>query len=286
MSDRAQNAVLHIFVASDGTGGTAEGMTRAAIRQFGRPLHRVRGFPNIVREEQIERVFRKAQQRGAVVVTTLVQAPVREAAERLSTELGVPHIDLIGPLLQQLETSLGRPAAGIPGLLHNADDNYFERIAAVEYTMKVDDGKEPRLLLDADIVLTGVSRTSKTPLSTFLAHKGYKVANVPLVLDREPPMELFEVDPRRVFALTISPEALSDIRASRIRSYRLSGRDNYSDPDFIMAELDFALDLFSRNPEWPVIDVTNKAIEETASRILQIYGQRGFDVPLGDAGQL
>jgi regulator of PEP synthase PpsR (kinase-PPPase family) len=174
----------------------------------------------------------------------------------------------------------------VAGLLHSADERYFKRIEAVEYTVKADDGKDPRLLVDADIILVGVSRTSKTPLSTFLAHKGFKVGNVPIVLDRPPPAALFDVDPRRVFALTIAPEVLQNIRRTRLVALRLGADTNYGDLDYIQAEIEYASDLFLSHPEWPLIDVTNRAVEETAATILGIYYERGFDVPLGDVSQL
>ena len=275
-----------VFVASDGTGDTAEKVVRAAFRQFRGSLVHLRRFPNIARVEQLETVFRHASRKKGLVVTTLVQRDLREAARRMAGELGVPHTDLMGPLVNDLERYLEATAEGVAGLLHSADERYFKRIEAVEYTVKADDGKEPRMLLQADIILTGVSRTSKTPLSTFLAHKGYKVGNVPIVLDRPPPDQLFEVDPRRVMALTIAPEALKSIRQSRMQALRMGSRVNYGDMDYILAELEYANDLFRANPEWPIIDVTNKAVEETASNILSVYQERGFEVPLGDPGQL
>ena len=275
-----------IFLASDGTGDTVETVLRAAFRQFRGSLVHLRRFPNIGSVAQLETLFRHAKHKNALVVTTLVQADLRVAAARFAEDLDVRYTDLMGPLIGNLESYLGNTAEGVRGLLHSADERYFRRIAAVEYTIKADDGKEPRMLLEADLILTGVSRTSKTPLSTFLAHKGYKVGNVPIVLDRDPPSQLFEVDPRRVFALTISPEALKSIRMSRIQTLRMGNKVNYGDIDYILAELEYANDLYRRNPEWPVIDVTNKAIEETTGRILGVYAERGFEVPLGDPGQL
>ena len=275
-----------VFVASDGTGDTAEKVVRAAFRQFRGSLVHLRRFPNIARVEQLETVFKHAARKQGLVVTTLVQRDLREAAATLAIELDVQHTDLIGPLVSDLESYLEATASGVAGLMHSADERYFKRIEAVEYTVKADDGKEPRMLLEADIILTGVSRTSKTPLSTFLAHKGYKVGNVPIVLDRPPPDQLFKVDPRRVIALTIGPEALQGIRQSRMEALRMGNRVNYGDIDYILAELEYANELFAANPEWPVIDVTNKAVEETASLILSVYQERGFEVPIGDPGQL
>jgi hypothetical protein len=172
---------------------------------------------------------------------------------------------------------LGEQPHSTPGLMHRADAEYFRRIEAVEFTVKVDDGKEPRMLEKADIVLVGVSRTSKTPLSVFLAYKGFKVANVPLVVDRDPPAQLFAVDPRKVFALTIDPESLQEIRRSRLQTMRMREGTNYGQMDYILAELEYAEDLFRRNRQWTLINVTNKALEETAALILSMYAERGLD---------
>ncbi len=286
MSDSPVQMPKPVFLASDGTGDTAEQMFRAAFRQFRGSLIHVRRFPAIARVEQLETVFRKAKREGALVVTTLVQRDLREAAVVYAESSNVCHTDLIGPLIGDLENYLGSEAAGVAGLMHSADEHYFRRIEAVEYTVKADDGKVPNMLMKADIILTGVSRTSKTPLSTFLAHKGYKVGNIPLVLDRPPPAQLFKVNQRRVVALTISPQALQGIRQSRLKTLRMGKEVDYGDMDYILAELEYANDLFRANPLWPVIDVTNKAIEETAAQILGEYRERGFDVPLGDTGQL
>ena len=170
--------------------------------------------------------------------------------------------------------------------MHQADEWYFRRVEAVEFTVKADDGKEPRLLRQADIILLGVSRTSKTPLSVFLAHKGYKVSNVPIVLDRPLPDEVHKIDQNRVFALTIDPESLQVIRHGRLATMQMPGRSNYSDMDHILAELEWAEDLYRRNPSWPVINVTRKAVEETAATILKIMADRGLGSDGRESGQL
>ena len=157
------------------------------------------------------------------------------------------------------------------------------RIEAVEFTVKLDDGKVPSMLGQADLVLVGVSRTSKTPLSTFLAHKGFKVANVPIVFDRPPPRELFNVDQDRIFALTIDPDVLQEIRLSRLEALGMGATTNYGDMDYILAELEYSEALFRSHPHWPVIDVTDKAVEETAAVILGILDDRGLVGPGGDA---
>lgn len=271
-----------VFVVSDGTGETAEKVVRAGLRQFQGHLVIVRTFKEVQRPEELVDLFRKAEQARAMVVTTLVSHDMRVAARKLSREHRVRHVDLIGPLLDDLGRFLQQSPSGVPGLLHRADEEYFRRIEAIEYTVRVDDGKESRSLAEADIVLVGVSRSSKTPLSTYLAHKGYKVGNQPIVLDRPLPRQLFEVDPRRIFALTIDPETLRNIRHSRLLAMKMPDGTNYSDMHYILAELEYAHRLYRGHPNWLVIDVTNRAIEETAATIIASLRQRGCD-PLAES---
>ena len=279
-----------IFIISDGTGDTAEKVVRAALHQFQGYLVHVRAFPNVTERDQLERLIRLASKEGAMLVTTLVRSDMRAAAAELAKRHRVRFTDLIGSLLGQLTMFLQTQPEGVPGRMHKADDAYFQRIEAVEFTVKADDGKEPRMLADADIILVGVSRTSKTPLSVFLAHKGYKVSNVPLVLERPLPRQLLSANPRRVFALTIDPESLQEIRRQRLKTMQVPGRTNYSDMDYILAELEWAEDLYRQNPSWPVIDVTRKAVEETAAIIIKIMNDRGLGQEMAgssiEAGQL
>lgn len=274
-----------ILVISDGTGETAEKVVRAGLRQFEGHLVYVRTYASVETSEHLLGLFRIAARRQALVITTLVKPGMAELAARYATEHGVRHVDLLQNLLTNLAGYLEAKPLAVAGLMHQADDRYFKRIEAVEFTVKADDGKEPRMLMSADIILVGVSRTSKTPLSTFLAHKGYKVANVPIVLDHDLPPWLYDVDARRVFALTIGPDALQSIRSSRLRTMGV-GVSNYDDRDYILAELEYANDLFRGHPEWPLIDVTNKAIEETAATILSVMRDRGLAESFGDPGQL
>ena len=279
-----------IFIISDGTGDTAEKVVRAALHQFRGYLVHVRAFPNITERDQLERLVRLAAKEDAMLVTTLVRTDMRVAAAELAKHHRVQFTDLIGSLLSQLTLFLETQPEEMPGRMHKADSAYFQRIEAVEFTVKADDGKEPRMLSDADIILVGVSRTSKTPLSVYLAHKGYKVSNVPLVLDRPLPRQLALANTRRVFALTIDPESLQEIRRHRLVTMQVAGRSNYSDMDYILAELDWAEDLYRQNPSWPVIDVTRKAVEETAAIIIKIMNDRGLGKELAgavrEAGQL
>ena len=272
-----------VVVLSDGTGETAEKLVRAALQQFSGHLVHVQVHSNIASLDDLETWFQLAKRKEAIVVSTLVQADIRDHATRLATELDVVHRDLIGGLLMDFSSYLGMRPVGVPGLLHQVDASYFRRIEAVEYTLKCDDGKEPRMLRLAVIVLVGVSRTSKTPLCSYLAHKGFKVGNVPIVLDRPLPDQVELVDPARVFALTIDPDTLRSIRQSRLRSMRMGKPMNYDDIDYILAELEYAEGLFRAQPMWPVIDVTNKAVEETAAVILRVLDDRGLISPSGDA---
>lgn len=275
-----------IFVISDGTGDTAEKVVRAALHQFETYLVDLRTYPNVTSKESLDLYIRLAAREKALVVTTLVRQDMREAARVLAAEHRLRTVDIMAPLLNHLSVFMGAQPEGVPGRMHQADEEYFRRIEAVEFTVKADDGKEPRMCRQADIVLVGVSRTSKTPLSVFLAHKGFRVSNVPVVLDRPFTPELFGVDPRRIFALTIDPEALRDIRSQRLKTMALTQHSTYGDIDHILAELDWSEHLFRQNPSWPVIDVTRKAVEETAATILKIMQERGLTRGVGEVGQL
>ncbi len=275
-----------VYVLSDGTGDTAEKVVRAGLKQFTGYLVHIQVFPEVHGVEQIDPLISRAARHDALLVSTFVREEMRHYVTERARQHAVAHIDLLGPLLGGLEDFLSARPAEVPGRLHQADEAYFLRVEAVEFTVKADDGKEPRLLNKADIVLVGVSRTSKTPLSVFLAHKGYKVSNVPVVLDRPLPPVLYELDQRKIFGLTVAPDTLAEIRRARLAAMRVSGRSNYGDMDYILAELEWSEVLFRQNPNWPVIDVTNRAVEETASIILKVLGERGLRWDVGEVGQL
>ena len=274
MPSTRPNAPLPIFIVSDSTGNTAENVVRAALQQFrGDSLVHIQTYPNVRDEKQLRAIIRLAAKEKALVVFTLVNPGNQQVIYDAASNQGVQLVDLIGALLGKLTDYLGVTPEGIPG--HGAlGDEYFRRIEAVEFTVKHDDGAEPRHLHKSDIVLVGVSRTSKTPLSTFLAHRGWKVANIPIVLGIEPPREMFEIDQEKIYALTIEPEALHEIRLARLRNLGMSTRGSYGHLDHIHLELQYAQDLFKRNPAWPVVDVTRKAVEETAAWLLQIHNDR------------
>lgn len=272
-----------IFVVSDATGETAERVVRAALRQFdlGELPIDLRVFPHLRHEHDVDTVVAEARAVGALLVSTLVRAEERSLLHKKCDERGVQCVDLIGSLLGRLASYFSVQPRGIPGLLHTVSDEYYQRMEAIEFTVQSDDGRDPQSLQRADLVLVGISRTSKTPLSIYLAQKGYKVANVPLVLDLPPPPELFELQNRhrdgqdapatRVFALTIQPDALLQIRRERLLRLHMTPDTSYGQRDYILREIYAARALYSAHPEWPVIDITGKAIEETAADILRIY---------------
>src|SRR3990172_2643384 len=191
-----------IVVISDATGETAEKGVRAALLQFGDVSCDVRLYSRVRLEKELERIIERAAELRAMVVFTVVNSAERELLRKLCDHLNVDAIDLIGGLMGKMAAFLEAQPSGVPGLLHAVGEDYYRRIEAVEFAVKNDDGSEPRNLPKAELVLVGISRTSKTPLSTFLAQKGLRVANVPLVLGVDPPSELEQVDSRKVYGLT------------------------------------------------------------------------------------
>lgn len=263
-----------VVVISDATGETAEKVVRAALLQFHQDAAELQVYSRVRLESEMEKIVERAAETHALVVFTIVDYEHRELLWKLCQRLQVDAIDLFGGLMHKLTSYLEHEPTGSPGLLHAVGEHYYRRIEAVEFSVKNDDGAEPRNLPRADLVLVGISRTSKTPLSTFLAHKGYRVANVPLVLGIDPPAELGEVDTRKVYGLTVQPDSLVKIRQARLAHLGMPADSSYAMRDHIAKELAYAQEIFRRHPDWPVIDVTNKAIEETAADILRIMRQR------------
>jgi regulator of PEP synthase PpsR (kinase-PPPase family) len=262
-----------VMIISDATGETAERMVRAATLQFSEPVQ-IRLFSRVRLESELEQILEKAAELRALVVFTVVNAEERELINKLVERYNIETVDLIGALIAKLAVFLGAGPAGVPGLLHSINDEYFRRIEAVEFAVKNDDGAEPRNLPKADLVLVGISRTSKTPLSTYLAQRGLKVANVPLVLGVDPPEELSQVDDRKVFGLIVQPDMLMRIRQARLSHLGMPQDSSYGTRQHIDEELSYSREIFREHPDWPVIDVTNKAVEETAADILRIYHER------------
>lgn len=260
---------LRIFVVSDSVGETGELVAKAAVSQYiNSDYHAdLKRFPYIETISQLDKIVSLAVEQKAFVVYTLVSQKLRLYISDETNRLHVPSVDLMGPLMDKLEAELGSPPLQEAGLVRKLDDDYFKKVEAIEFAVKYDDGRDPRGIILADIVLVGVSRTSKTPLSQYLAHKRLKVANVPIVPEVEPPDELFTVNPDKCFGLIISPEKLNNIRKERLLALGLNDDANYARVDRIQEEIEYFEKVASRIG-CEVIDVTNRAVEETANLIL------------------
>lgn len=265
-----------IFVVSDGTGETAMGMLKAALVQYEGLDIKLSRFKNVRNPNQIERILEQAKEEKGFVVYTLVSKSMRKEISDKSRTMNIPTVDLLGPLLEKLDlffetTSSSNPEAGI---LRSVDEKYYKRIEAIEFTVRHDDGKTTQQLDQADIVLVGISRTSKTPLSIFLSHKGWKVANIPLVLDTPLPTELFEIDQRKIVGLTIDEHKLRTIRRKRLENFGQDPGGSYANMDQIQKEIDYANEIFKKNRRWPIVNVTDRALEETAAEVARIVSAR------------
>lgn len=274
------SAPMEIHVIADATGDTAARVARAAQVQFTAHPVRIVRHPRLATAESLRRVFQTLEHRsGVAVYSTLVDDGLRELVTELCNTMNIPHADLLGPAMEALEAASGDRAERVPARAVGVDQDYFTRIAAMEYAVKNDDGQFPEGLGEADIVLVGVSRTGKTPLSMYLGYLGFKTANIPLVPGIPPPAELFAVDRARIIGLTIDPERLAAIRARRLTAIGtprsgLGGRkDGYAQLNRIYDELE-EIAAIQRRLGCPVIDTTNVALEEAAGRVIELIEQR------------
>jgi regulator of PEP synthase PpsR (kinase-PPPase family) len=263
-----------IDVLSDSTGETAEKVVRAAMLQFPHSGTQIVLHTRVRTKEAARPFLEAAAQDGALVVFTVVSPELREYIHTASYELKIEALDLIGSLIGKLGAYLDRQPINMPSAMLPLSDEYFRRIEAVEFTVKSDDGKEPRNFRKADIILVGVSRTSKTPLSTLLAQRGLKIANLPLVMGVATPPELEEASQDRIVGLTIGLDPLVEIRKARLKQLGMSVDTNYGLREQVKEELEYAARIFRQHPSWPVIDVTGRAIEETAVIILESLKDR------------
>jgi regulator of PEP synthase PpsR (kinase-PPPase family) len=269
----ADDRSMQVFVVSDGTGETASAAARAVMLQFRDPW-RLRVFAGVRSESQARRAVEEAAAAGALVVFTLVDERVVSALLAEAGARRVDTVDLLGPLFGRVAGRLGAEPRHEPGLLRGFTPDYFRRVDAVEFAVRHDDGANPHTLHEADIVLTGVSRTSKTPLSMYLAQRGYKTGNVPLVPGLEPPRALLELDPRKVFGLLVDPSTLLAVRRARVRQLGSSPYSTYTEAEAVMDEIDRARRLF-RERGWRTLEITGRAVEENAARIVELV-ERGL----------
>lgn len=264
---------FHLHLVSDATGTTLLGLARACLAQF-EDIEPVQKFWPLVRtNRQLERVIAKIEKNPGPVIFTLVDKKMRRRLQDRCDELHVPCVPVLDPIIRNLSSYLGMSAVGVPGLQHTMDDAYFKRVSAIDYAMRHDDGKDLSDIGKADVILVGVSRTSKTPTSVFLARRGIKVANIPLVPGVDVPPEKFEYKKPYYVGLTASPDRLMQIRRSRLKADKKDKRydeNEYLAIEKIEKEVRDARRLFSKH-KWPVIDVTKRSVEETSAEILSLY---------------
>lgn len=256
-----------IFIISDGTARTAERALNAALVQFEDTDVQTHIRPRIRTKKRVADIMSKARKVKGLVVHTVVSKRLRDTILEQGRLQDVATIDLMGPLLAQLAQHFSDAPAEKPGIFHELNKSYFQRIEAVEFTLRHDDGQRMEELQKAEIVLLGVSRTFKTPISIYLAYKGWFVANIPVILGMELPKTLGKLAPQRVFGLTTLPRHLAGLRETRDK--HLGGATGeYASLSYIKRELNYARSIYKKHPKWSVVDVTNKPIEEISSEIL------------------
>ena len=260
-----------IYLVGEGTGETIGKIAKASLAQFTREKVETKTFFLVADQAEIGRIIKQAAKEKALVAFSMINPPLRDFLIEEAERRGVNAIDVIGDFIVQLSIFLGEKPLEIPGRQHILDEDYYRRIEAINYSVKHDDGKMSEGLKHGDLILVGLSRTGKTPLATYLANQGWRVANVPLHPDMEPPGELFQVDQRKVFGLTIGVEMLVRLREARLKQLGLEPYAKYADPVMIADEIEWCKGVFKANPRWRVIDVSNKAIEEAAASILSAY---------------
>ncbi len=264
-----------IYIVSGGKGLAGDAVVQSILIQFPNNKVPVIIVPDVLDQAKMDEVIARALSTNGVIVHTMVDPEVRKMLVKSCIQSGVNHIDLVGNLSDYLANLLNTKPISKPGLYRLSHIAYFRRVEAIDFTLKVDDGQNPEKITQADIVLTGVSRTGKTPLSVYLAMFGWKVANVPLVPGIEPPQGLFNADPRRVFGLNISPIYLIAQRANRVKSLHLDSDTDYINRRKVAEELECARRIFAKGG-FTEIQITNKPIESSANEILNILTSR-FD---------
>lgn len=274
------NTDIVIYIISDSIGETAEQVSKAGISQFETENYEIRRFPFITEKNQIIEILEEAKGENAVIIFTMVLEELKDFLIDEASSRGIAHIDVMSPVIRAMGSVLNYVPKREPGLIRRLDEKYFKKVEAIEFAVKYDDGKDPRGLKKADIVLIGISRTSKTPLSMYLAHKNMKVANVPLVPEVAPPKEIYEIPSKKIIGLTTNPMKLIEIRQERLKALGLKHEANYASMERILEELDYAEEIMKKL-NCPVIDVSSKAVEESASIILEIFREIGYKVRNG-----
>ncbi len=264
---------LHLHLLSDSTGETLEVIAKACLAQFDEVDALKHLWPMVRSEGHLDRVLDDIERRPGLVLYTLVNSNIRRDLEQKVRRRGIHAVSVLDPVVDALSAITGQEAKARPGRQHALNAAYFARVDAIQFTIAHDDGIGSDNWEEADIVLAGVSRTSKTPTSIYLANRGFKVANIPLVPESPPPKSLFSLKNPMVVGLTTNPDRLIQIRRNRLLSLNQSPETDYVDLEAVNAELAFARRLFADN-DWPVIDVTRRSIEETAFAIVKLCEER------------
>jgi regulator of PEP synthase PpsR (kinase-PPPase family) len=261
-----------IYIVSDGTGQSAINVIKASLIQFEDVHSILRVFSKADNINEIKKIIKLAREEQPFIAFTIVKKELREYIHKCCHNEGLLHHDILGPPIDKLSSYLGVAPKENPNLLRKVDDRYFKRIDAIEFTINNDDGKNVKKIHEADVVILGLSRTSKTPTSYFLAQQGYKVVNIPIVPEVPLPKEIFEIDQNKVVCLVMDPEVLQKIRSARLKHYKTSS--NYTNLSKIFDEVEMVYDLIKKNRQWHIIDTTNKSIEETSREIISaVFGQ-------------
>jgi regulator of PEP synthase PpsR (kinase-PPPase family) len=264
----------YIDVLSDSTGETAERVVRAALLQFPQADVVIRRHARVRTPERAQPVIARAAEDRALFIFSVVSPELSQFIQRTVFELGLEAIDVIGSVIGRLEVFLGEQPLNRPGALMPLGEEYYRRIEAMEFMVRSDAGRDPKSLLTADVILVGVSRTSKTPVATLLAQRGIKVANLTLVLGRGLPSELEHASQDRVVAFTIDVGRLCSIRQDRLRMLGMPSETLYGVRDHVQREIDYADMVFRAHPSWPTVDISARSVEETAAIVLELMGER------------
>jgi len=260
-----------IYLVGESTGETISKIARASLAQFSQEYIEVKKFILVKEKPLISSIIKQASEDKALVAFSMIEPRLRDFLIREAEQRDIKAIDVIGDFIMQLSLFLNEKPLAIPGRQYILDEDYYRRIEAINFSVKHDDGKMPHGLKLADIILVGLSRTGKTPLSTYLANQGWKVANVPVHPDMDPPEELFQIEQRKVFGLIISVESLVKLRESRLEQLGLTPYAKYADPVKISEEIEWCKEFFKHHPRWRVVDISNRAIEEAAASIVSAY---------------
>jgi len=265
---------FHLHLLSDSTGETLESIAKAALAQFDDAEHVVKHFWPMVRSEShLDRILTDVAANPGLVLFTLVNRDTRRKLETRCRALGLPAIAALDAVSDAMSNMFGQEAKARPGRQHVMDAAYFARVAAIQFTIAHDDGINAQNWEEADIVLAGVSRTSKTPTSIYLANRGYKTANIPIVPESPPPPNLFQLKHPMVIGLVTSAERLIQVRRNRLLSLNQLPDTDYVDEEKVRAEVAHARRMFADNG-WPVFDVTRRSIEESAAAIINLFNER------------